>query len=226
MKPNETPFKPAWWGLGLERVGLGRFRPDQGTYGEYDYETLPPLPCVLDGSYAWLREYEEVDGHIAEERAEENVPAVAALKQAAHRDGVHLPDELVTFLDDASLAGRIRSATDCFLDVCAAPVRAPDGAGSLVRFLADSQGCLFWYVYVPDERQAHCVVVSTWFHGLPDEEWQDEPPDPADMRFCAESIESFLCRFVIENEIAFASYEQEPLGRLEREYVRRYAAGG
>jgi hypothetical protein len=45
-----------------------------------------------------------------------------------------------------ALQERIRSNTDCYLDLYYEPLRSPLGGGYLVRFLADSQGCIFWYL--------------------------------------------------------------------------------
>jgi hypothetical protein len=55
---------------------------------------------------------------------------------------------------------RVRSNTDCFLDVCSEPIRSQVGDGWLVRFLADSQGRIFWYLYLTPDGSDHAVVSS------------------------------------------------------------------
>ena len=55
MKLDQSPFPPAWWGMGLENVGLKDQRPDVGTYGCYDFASLPPLPIALQGTQKFAR---------------------------------------------------------------------------------------------------------------------------------------------------------------------------
>jgi len=222
MQHIDSPFKAAWWGIALEDAGLGSVRPDQGTYGEYSYEALPPLPCALDGSFSWLRQYAPCDAHVGVERGEDHERVVSMLLADAVAQRVGLPREFVAFMRDGSGIERVRSNTDCYIDLCQAPVPSPIGNGHLVRFFADSQGCLFWYLYVPSGSDDHCVVVSPRFYGLPEEDWQDEPPDHSELRFCAESFEAFLCRFVLENEIWLLTSDGEELGPFERAYVEGY----
>ncbi|MEH1128994.1 hypothetical protein [Micromonospora sp. CPCC 206061] len=42
-----------------------------------------------------------------------------------------------------------------FLDLAQAPAPLPDGGGHLVRFLADQQGCLYWYLHVTEDGADH-----------------------------------------------------------------------
>ena len=73
------------------------------------------------------------------------------------------------------MQARIRSTTDCFIDICSEAVQAPIGGGFLVRFLADSQCCLFWYLYLTANGSDHAVVASHGFYGTEAEQWQEEP---------------------------------------------------
>jgi hypothetical protein len=137
-------------------------------------------------------------------------------------------------MESPSLQGRIRSATDCYLDLCPEPIRSPVGGGWLVHFLADSQGCIFWYLYLTADGSDHAVVSSPDFYSTEyepsgddepdadDEEWEDEEPDPAAIRFCAESFEAFLCRFWLENEIVFAQGVKTPMPDVARQYIEQY----
>ena len=227
MSPDRSPFPAAWWGISLESAGLAAERPDLGTYGRYEYDRLPPVPFDPTGDFAWLEPAAAAfEASIAAERADINADAAVDLRAAADRAGVSLPPAFLTFAETPALAARVRSATDCFLDVCPALVPSPAGGGHLVRFLADSQGCLFWYLYLTPGGADHAVVVSPQFFGTPEEEWKDESDWPPDIAFCAESFEAFVWRFWLENEIAFAGYDGDPVPAAGAGYIARYRAGG
>lgn len=111
------------------------------------------------------------------------------------------------------------------MDLCPEAIQSPIGGGYLVRFLADSQGCLFWYLYLTADGSDHAVVASPGFYGTEAEEWQEEPPDPGEIAFSAESFEGFMCRFWLENEIWFAGYEETPISDACHQYIERYQSG-
>ena len=102
-------------------------------------------------------------------------------------------------------------------------MRCPTGAGYLVRFLADQQGCVYWYLYLVPHGTDHAVVSSPGFYGTDEEEWSDNLPEAADIDFAAESFEAFLCRFWIENEIFFAKNDGTPMPDVGRGYIDLYA---
>jgi hypothetical protein len=225
MLPQNSPFPLHWWGTSLENVGLDGARPPVGTYGRYDFAKLPPLPVELRGDFGWLADQPVHKQHsIADEKAEENADAIKELIAASSKTGVRLPPEFVRFMETPPLQQCVRSNTDCFLDLCPEPLRSPVGDGYLVRFLADSQGCVFWYVYITRNESDHAVLSSPDFYGTDEEQWQEEPPDPAALVFCAESFEAFLCRFWLENEIWFAEWQKTPIPQLGRLYIERYRA--
>jgi hypothetical protein len=92
-----------------------------------------------------------------------------------------------------------------------------------VRFLADSQGCLFWYLYVPGTAIGHAVVASAKFYGTPEEDWEQEDLENDELDFVAESFESFLWRFWVENEIWYSVYyDKTPLPEQARLYLSDY----
>jgi hypothetical protein len=222
MQPSESPFPCHWWGIALDKVGLAGLRPDVGTYGRYDFNRLPPLPLPLRGDFAWLTSAPLYEHNIGNEKAQENAQALVSLQEASTRAGVQLPKAFITFMATPGLQERIRSNTDCFLDLCAELIPSPVGGGYLVRFLADSQGCIFWYLYLPESALDHAVVSSPGFYGTEAEQWQENTPDPADIVFNAESFEAFMCRFWLENEIWFADCEGKPIPELGRRYIERY----
>jgi len=132
------------------------------------------------------------------------------LRASSDSLGLALPPAFTKFFENPSLHDRICSVTDCYLDLCPELIRSPLGGGHLVRFLADSQGCLFWYLYVSGDGSDHAVVCSPDFYGIESEQWQEKEPNPADIVFCAETFEGFLCRFWLENQIWHAWYERTP----------------
>jgi len=234
MLPANSPFPCHWWGTSLERVGLGEVRPDRGTYGRYEFERLPPLPFRLSGDLSWLATVPEHRQSIGRKYAADTAEALRLLRASSERLGLRLPDVFVEFMGTPSLQDRIRSTTDCFLDLCPEPIRSPVGGGWLVHCLADSQGCLFWYLYLTADGSDHAVVASPDYYSTEfeeaeddepdpdDEEWEDEEPDPAAIAFCAESFETFLCRYWLENEILFVQCLKSPMPDGGRQYIELY----
>jgi hypothetical protein len=222
MQPSESPFPPHWWGTTLENAGLGDIRPDLGTYGQYAFNRLPPLPFEIRGDFAWLTTAPVHDQNIGAEKDAENFQALASLRAASKRLGLQLPEPFTTFMATPGLQARVRSNTDCSLDLCPEPIQAPLDDGYLVRFLADSQGCIFWYLYLSADGSDHAVVSSPDFYGTEAEQWQDEPLDPDVIVFVAESFESFICRFWLENEIWYAAWQQTPMPEVGQEYIELY----
>jgi len=222
MHPADSPFPCRWWGTSLENAGLKEVRPDVGTYGRYEFARLPPVPFDLRGDFAWLITAPTHHGHIGGEMAAENAQSLEELRAASLRLGLPLPEAFVKFMGSPALHVRIRSNSDCYLDLCPSPIDSPKGDGRLIRFLADSQGCLFWYLYVRPDGSDHAVVSSPGFYGTDDEQWQDDEPDPADIVFCAESFEAFLCRFWLENEIWFAEWQKTPMPNVGLVYIEQY----
>jgi hypothetical protein len=223
MRPTDSPFPVYWWGTSLENVGLGDVRPWMGTYGRYDFSKLPPVPFEMRGDFAWFAALPVHDEHtIGSRKAAENTESLRALCAYSDRIGPKLPQVFVKFMETPVFHQQIRSNTDCFLDLCAAPIRSPVGGGYLIRFLADSQGCIFWYLYVTPDGSDHSVVASPGYYGTEAEQWQDEEPDPADIVFCAESFEVFMCRFWLENEIWFAEWEKTPIPDVGLAYIEQY----
>jgi len=222
MQPDESPFPTFWWGTSLENVGLESVRPHVGTYGRYEFAQLPPVPFQMRGELDWLAAAHPHELNIGKDKATENANALKALHTASEVLGLRLPAVFTKFMGTHSLQERIRSNTDCFLDLSPTPVRSPLGVGYLVRFLADSQGCVFWYLYLTADGLDHAVVSSPDFYGNEIERGQTEEPDPKNIVFSAESFEIFLCRFWLENEIWFAKYEKTPMPDVGIAYIEQY----
>ena len=233
MVPADSPFPARWWGPGLEAVGLGDVRPDRGTYGCSEFARLPPLPFALSGDFAWLAAVPPQRPNIGKKYAKDTAEGIKLLRASAQSLGVRLPEPFTKFIEAPSLHKRVRSATDCYLDLCPEPIRSPLGGGWLVHFLADSQGCLFWYLYLSADGSDHAVVSAPDYYSTPlewsgddesDDEGSEEEGDPKAIAFCAESFEAFLCRYWLENEIQFAQSPVEtPMPEAARQSIERAA---
>jgi hypothetical protein len=218
MQSDQTPFPTGWYGQGLANV-----RPRISTYGRYPHEQLPALPFEFRGDFAWLARRPAHGYSIASEKPTENADALVAVLNDASERRLTLPPEFLAFFRAPDLQERVRSCTDCLLDLSPVLVPSPVGEGGfLLRFLADSQGCIFWYLYLEPGTTDHCVVASPDFYGSQDEQWRTEPPDPDQIIFCEESFERFVGRFWLENEIWFSGYEKLPMLVEGRQYLENY----
>jgi hypothetical protein len=218
MRSDQTPFATGWYGQGLANV-----RPRISTYGKYQYDQLPPLPFEFRGNFAWLARQPAHGYSIASERPAENAEALVAVLKDATKRGLTLPPEFLAFFRALDLQERVRSCTDCLLDLSPVCVPSPLGKrGFLLRFLADSQGCIFWYLYLEPGTADHCVVASPDFYGSEAEKWRTEPPEPRQIIFVEEFFERFICRFWLENEIWFSGYEKSPMLAEGRQYLENY----
>lgn len=61
--PQSIPFHYGWWSF-----DLGEYRPCDGTYCYYEYNSLPPIAeAQFDGSLRWLEQAQQADEEDAEE---------------------------------------------------------------------------------------------------------------------------------------------------------------
>lgn len=183
---------------------------------------LKELPYTIDGSLAWLAKTpRHVEWAIGDRSAEKLPSQLASMTASAARHGVTLPKEFVAFIGNPDLHARLRSVTACYLDV--ADTVLPFANGYLVRFLADQQGCAFWYLFINNDGSGHCVVCSLEFFDA--EETEDEAAElsEAEFQYEAESFEAFLVRFWLENEIAFAEFDSTPPPDVPPRFLELYA---
>lgn len=234
-----VPFPKAWYSIALEGY---RDHPEPSrTYSPFSYDTLPPLPKhAFDGTFRWLPRLAEVE---RDDRSlfRESAPGVLArLVREATALELTVPEPFVTFMGSAKLPRRVRSITGCSLDLAERVVPVPWVSGGLVRFLADSQGCLYWYLFL-EGGGGHGIVVTEQYYGGdptidrdfmesffgPGSDWdREEPPSPShEIWCCAPDFESFVYRFWIENEIWLALSESgRPVNAIQRRYVNHLAA--
>lgn len=230
MSPS---FPKAWYSIGLQGV-----RDHPPTYGKFSYEGLPPLPDEsLDESFAWLGSREPVrklDPHFLDLYPE----VVARLDEEARVLHLDIPDAFVEFMHSPELSQRVYSATGCFFELGDRLVKVPWASGWLLRFLADSQGCLYWYLFMKP-GDGHCVVASNQRYGGdptislevaerffgPDSDWdREDPPEKSDLICeCAPSFVEFLYRFCLENELWDALRRTGgPMNPVQAQYVSHY----
>ena len=209
MNAEQTPFRPGWYG-----TDLGAYRPCDGTYCLYPYESLPPLPDErFRGDFAWLGVLDAsldrtMEVYRPPQAARERMAArVGQLAMAARRLGLTLPAPFLGFMGAVDLQARIPSCTACYFDLSGRIIPCPGRDDAyLIRFLNDQQDVLMWYLYL-NRAGDHCVVVSPVY-------FDDEPLAPevaaavGDYGFhCAPSFEAFVYRFWLENRIWFALSE-------------------
>jgi hypothetical protein len=211
----------------LPRIWAGTYLPgyhDWGdefplapTYAGFPLDWLPPVERELDDELRWLLREPPVDGSLKGRAKRADLDALLA------GAAVVLPPSFAAFIDSADARKRIRSATDCYLQLPESIVRC--GEGWLINVLADSQSCAFWLLYTGADGEA--VIVTEFPPGFAHSEHEAERQqrDPwslaDDTSVCAGSFSEFLYRLWIENEIFFRLSVPEARAPLTEEQ-RRY----
>ena len=147
----------------------------------------------------------------------------------AKQHNLTLPDDFIQFVRSPQLRDRLISCTDCYLELSDRLIGSPNkDGGYLIRFLSDSQNILQWYLYI-SANNAPFVVASLpeWLDEIDDNftysETGDETLDdviiPKDITYCAETFESFIYRFWIENSLWFTLQDKQPLTEEEQKYI-------
>jgi hypothetical protein len=224
------PDLPRSW-PSVELPGYREHPTDHATYSGFADDELPPIERQLDDELRWLLQEPPVRASLADVDEAACTPATAEHLDRVAGAEIVLPRSFVCFVGSDEPRARVRSCTDCYLDLADFAVPVP-GGGSLVHFLSDSQWVLHWLLYVgPDGSEA---VVATdhplGFESEGNEELETlRVFDPAsgDAAVCTESFSEFLYRFWIENEIWFslADLDNEPgvLTPEQQRYAEHYA---
>lgn len=140
--------------------GIGPYRPVAGTYDQSPSSSLPNLPAGDPaGLLAWMK-YLATLGEAAAGRY-----GLDTLSGPVHARGhrAALPESFVAFMDDPVLRDSVPTCTACYwesdLPVAVSPVE--EGA-TLVRFLNDQQGCLYWYLHLrpPGTHEVLCGGIA------------------------------------------------------------------
>lgn len=236
-----APFQPGWYSF-----DLGRYRPCDGTYCFYPYESLPPIQDVGE-ALGWLGPLDErtvrvMEIHRSYQKPERSLDVIIA---SAQRLGLTLPASFLHLMGSEELQNRIPSCTACYFSLSRDVVPCPATEdGYIVRFLNDQQGVLYWYLYLTP-RGEQCVLVSPFelddlsgddTDDDADDQQSDTPSEPLNEQqlqailqstfVCAPSFAAFTYRFWLENTIWFKLNEsggQDQLTAIERLYLSHYA---
>jgi hypothetical protein len=221
-------IKTGWWSFELP---VYRPHPKPSTYSLFSYEELPPIQEHLDDGFEWLKSHPMKERSLAEGRyCDGSIPDLGKLSGIIRQNDVQLPKSFITFIESVDLHKRIRSCTDCYLDVADRAVKTKGVCkGSLIHFLSDSQWCLHWYIHA--DHDSHLVAVSPNAYGftLPDDDTaapynkNEIEIEHEEIWFCAPTFTDFIYRFWLENEIWFAlAWDKQPLTMTQQAYVSHY----
>jgi len=184
------------------------------TYCLRPFDRLPQIHEDLSGDFAWLPPVPRPLGWsilTADEPAGDG-----RFLARARAETMALPASFVTLLASPRRLWGLRSMTGCWwsLDVDSLqPLPTSDLLA--IRFLTDQQGALYWHLLLDGTPDPPVVVSHQDFSDR--ESWE---PLPIDHVFrCAPSLESFMYRFWIENEIGFRTHEKETLTPEQLEYL-------
>jgi hypothetical protein len=225
-----TPFERGWWSIDLRG-----YRPCDGTYCLFPYESLPPI-AVPDESFSWL----EPLGASMDQRMEiyRNPPGARGkldeIVSAASTLGLTLPDAFLRLMASTELQDRIPSCTACTFQLGDQILPCPGSPdGYILSFLHDQQDCVIWYLYLTPAGE-HCVLAFPGDLASFADATEEGDGDEVDMqaviraiRVCAPSFAAFVYRFWLENVIWFklSGDDKTPLTAAEREYVGHYSGG-
>jgi len=216
-------IKTGWWSFELPQ-----YRPQTAvTYSLFSYNNLPPLPEEPKGDFLWLLSQPDKERSLTEGGYNDgSKPDLNKLSEIASQAGIALPKSFTTFIQSAELQGKIRSCTDCYLDVGDFAVKTAGGtSGFLIHFLSDSQWCLHWSLYI-DASGGEFVLASLEAYGFAFGE--PEIKHTIDLAqeeiwYCAPTFSEFIYRFWLENEIWYAlAWDKRPLTKTEQAYVDHY----
>ena len=215
-RPPGASFPVGWFGQ-----ELGKFRAGNSTYNCYAPDELPPIRIPLTGSFDWLEAAPEQDLHLA---ASPETTA-AALRKLLVSHAMDLPPEFVKFFQTPSLWRRISTCTDCYLCLDSAAIGIRGSLGSLVTFMADSQGCKHWHLHISPCGTRHTVVATYFNTGSENVDRKGGLPHPKDITTVAGSFEEFIYRFWLENAMWFALHDKGKMPECGEEYLAYFGRG-
>lgn len=230
---DTNSFQKAWIGSDIKGI---RESQKQNTYNWFVFDELPPIPKDLDNSFTWLKavlkgkELRHTELSFMEEIRSKHYGVgvdlsadMARLESELKTYTIKLPEEIKIFLCNPGINGRIRSTTDCywklgdFIGVIAA-----DQVYYTLRFMSDSQGCLFWYICF-DQSGNHFIMASPKLYGHKNQEEHNqelENSEPLIGYYCAHSFKEFIYRYDIEQRIWLKTqWYLVDLDSAEQEYV-------
>ncbi len=240
MSKNIAPFPPFKWGwLSFD---LGAYRPCDGTYCFYAYDSLPPLPIApgrLNGSFRWLATPDDATNtrmavyRPSAEARSKDAQRLGELQREANQLGLTFPAAFITLMQSQTLQDAIPSCTACYFQLADHILPCPGRSGGyLIRFLHDQQDVLAWDLYLTPEGQ-HCVTVSPFDMETLEDDIKRYPNTTLEQALdnnafvCASTFEEFIYRFWLENTIWFNLNESSGpvLTPEQQQYLAHYSAG-
>jgi hypothetical protein len=224
---HTPPFRFGWLSF-----DLGKYRPCDGTYCFYPYDSLPPIRA-LNGTLDWLDPLDdETDQSMQLYRnAPEERGNLAQVEADATKFGLTLPEAFMRLTGSPGLQDRIPSCTACTFDLSAHIIPSiGDTSGYLIRFLRDQQSVLLWYLYLTPQGD-ECVLVSPYEFGEGEDENPNDLPDETRTAvithtcICAPTFETFVYRFWLENVLWFklnSSVDDGQMSDEQRSYLDHY----
>lgn len=231
---NPTPFHYGWWSF-----DLGEYRPCDGTYCFYPYDSLPPIPeAQFTGKLEWLGPLkQDIDAVMQAYRdaagtVKGTKPQLQKIIASAQELGLTLPEAYLRLMAASELQDRIPSCTACEFRIAREIVPCPTSEeGYLIPFLNDQQDVLLWYLYLTPKRE-ECVLVSPYelekiklaeMDAERAEKWRQAIL--TNTQVCAPSFEAFVYRFWLENVLWFNANEGEgSLTDDQQRYLDHYRA--
>lgn len=219
--PTTLPFKPGWYSF-----DLGTYRPCDGTYCFYEYDSIP-LSGEPNEDLAWLGPDEGAEEDPIHRKASKDSARFDAIVASAAQLGLTLPPSFLKLMAAPGLQDRIPSCTACYFELSEKIVPCPASEqGYIIRFLNDQQDVLLWYLYLTPAGE-HCVLVSPYALDDLKEALTDVGRQNvlANTYVCAPSFAAFIYRFWLENVLWFkvsGGENSEPLTEEEQRYLAHY----
>jgi hypothetical protein len=221
-------IKTGWWAFELPGY---RPHPKPSTYSLFSYEGLPPIQSALEDDFRWLKAEPIQQPAMADSGySDGGKPDLGKLPGIVAQLDVKPPQPFMTFMGSVELHKKLRSCTDCYLDVADHASRTK--TGYLIHFMSDSQWSGHWYIHV-DHSGENFVAASPNAYGFAlvdtdahtDRAYQQDEIDleGEEIWFCSPTFKEFIYRFWLENEIWYALvWDKRPLTELEQAYVNWY----
>ena len=221
-----APFETGWWSF-----DLGKYRPCDGTYQLYPYNSLPPL-AEPDEALTWLGPLSgAVDGQMAAHRnPPEERGALDTIAAEARALGLTPPPSFSRLMASSALQDRIPSCTACYFKLGEHLLPCPGADGAyIVPFLSDQQDCVLWYLLLAPGGVHHVLAFPGDMMEYVDAVKPGSSVTMSDItgaiRVCAPSFSSFIYRFWLENTIWFKlnTSDAAPFTPAEQAYLDHYA---
>ena len=215
-----STIRKGWWSFDLPN-----YRPGESTYTLFPFDELPPIDSNIQDDFAWLSGQSAKKHSLSDNfYPPDKKPDLSKITELQRNLKFDLPNEFVLFMKNTDLHTKVRSCTDCYLELPDFAVSTHGSEnGFLIHFLSDSQYVLHWFLYL-NLIGEHCVLVSQNPYGIQG----FDLPESIDIEsepiwFCAPSFKEFIYRFWLENEIWFTLVDKDrSLIPTENSYLIHY----